>query len=296
MDEPILPIPTPHIENPELVKLGERLFHDARLSADNTISCASCHSMISGGVDRKVVSTGVKGRQGEINAPSVFNCVLHFRQFWNGRALNLLEQVDGPVANPKEMDSNWRQVVDKLKQDTVLRKLFTNLFEDGLTANNIKQAIVAYEASLLTPDSPFDRYLKGEKNAISEEALQGYRLFKQFGCVSCHQGMAVGGNMFQKLGVMTPFFDDKDKLSPADLGRYNLTGLERDRFVFKVPSLRNVALTWPYLHNGSAKTLNEAVKIMMIHQLGMEPKEQDIQLIVKFLQSLTGEYQGKLLQ
>jgi cytochrome c peroxidase len=294
-DEPISPIPVPRIDNPELVKLGERLFHDARLSADNTISCASCHSLMTGGTDGAVVSTGIKGQQGEVNAPSVFNCALQFRQFWNGRALDLMEQADGPVNNPKEMGSNWQQVVDKLKQDERLIKIFNRLFTDGVTAENIKHAIVTYEKTLLTPNSRFDRYLKGEREAISQAELQGYQLFKQYGCISCHQGKAVGGNMFQKLGVMIPFFDDKKTVRAADLGRYSVTGLEQDRFVFKVPSLRNVALTKPYLHNGSAKTLEEVVKIMMMHQLGLEPIEQDVQLIVKFLQSLTGEYQGKQL-
>jgi cytochrome c peroxidase len=295
-NEPILPIPKAAVSNPKMVDLGNRLFHDPRLSGDNTISCASCHSLTTGGVDRQAVSTGINGQKGGINSPTVFNSSLSIRQFWDGRARNLFEQADGPVNNPMEMGSNWPQVISKLKLDPKYIADFKQLFKEGLNATNIRTAIVAFENSLLTPNSRFDQYLLGNDEAITQEELRGYKLFKQYGCTSCHQGRAIGGNMFQKLGVMRDFFTEKENLTNADLGRFNITGQEHDRFVFKVPTLRNIALTAPYLHDGSAKDLNDIVEIMMIYQLGTEPSTEDIQLIVQFLKTLTGEYQGVRLQ
>jgi len=295
-NEPIQPIPEPKITKPALVELGNRLFHDPRLSGNNTVSCASCHSLSTGGVDKQTVSTGIYGQKGLINSPTIFNSSLNIRQFWDGRALNLTEQANGPVNNKIEMGSSWLQVIKKLKQDHQYITAFKDTFADGITARNIRTAIVTFENSLLTPNSRFDQYLLGSDNAITKDELAGYRLFKQYGCTSCHQGRSVGGNMFQKLGVMKDFFVEKETITQADLGRFNVTGKERDRFVFKVPSLRNIKLTAPYLHDGSAKKLNDVVKTMIIYQLGTDPIEKETQLIVKFLKTLTGEYQGKLLQ
>jgi cytochrome c peroxidase len=295
-NEPIRSIPKAPTNDPKMVELGNRLFHDPRLSVDNTISCASCHSLTTGGVDRQTVSIGINGQKGSINSPTVFNSSLSIRQFWDGRARNLFEQADGPVNNPIEMGSNWPQVISKLKLDPNYVATFQQLFDNGINTTNIKTAIVAFENSLLTPNSRFDQYLLGNDEAITQEELRGYKLFKQYGCTSCHQGRAIGGNMFQKLGVMRVFFAEKEKQTKADLGRFNITGKEHDRFVFKVPTLRNIALTAPYLHDGSAKTLNDVVEIMMTYQLGAEPSTSDIRLIVQFLRTLTGEYQGALLQ
>lgn len=296
-NEPILPIPEPQVDNPLIVEIGDRLFHDVRLSGDNTISCSSCHGLMTGGVDGQVFSTGISGQKGGINSPTVFNSSLNIRQFWDGRALDLLEQVDGPVNNKIEMGSSWKQVVDKLKQDTDYLEDFKLAFPgEGLTVTSIKIAIVAFENSLLTPNSRFDQYLLGNNNAITKDELAGYKLFKQYGCVSCHQGRAVGGNLFQKLGVMKDFFVGRKLLNNTYLGRFNITGKESDRFVFKVPTLRNVALTAPYLHDGSVKTMAGAVEVMMVYQLGASPSIEDIQLIVKFLKTLTGEYQGRRLE
>jgi len=295
-DEPIQPIPEPIITQPKLVALGQRLFHDPRLSGDNTISCASCHSLLTGGVDQRAVSNGINGQRGNINSPTVFNSSLNIRQFWDGRALNLTEQADGPINNKVEMGSNWAQVIKKLKQDDNYVTNFNDIFTNGITARNIKTAIVTFENSLLTPNSRFDQYLLGSDNAITKDELTGYKLFKQYGCTSCHQGRAVGGNLFQKLGVMEEYFTNEKPLDQADLGRFNVTGLKTDRFVFKVPSLRNIELTAPYLHDGSAETLKDAVNTMITYQLGIDPIEKETQLIVKFLKTLTGEYQGEPLQ
>ena len=290
LNEPISPIPDPVINFPEQVELGRLLFHDVRLSQNNQLSCASCHSLKHGGTDRQIVSTGVNSSKGEINSPTIFNCSLNFRQFWDGRADNLLSQVNGPLSNPVEMNSSWPEVLSKLEQDPFYIEQFKHAFKTGLTINNIKAAIVAFEESLLTPDSRFDLYLKNNPDALTVEELEGYNLFKQYGCVSCHQGVAIGGNLYQRFGIMGNYFADRGNITTADLGRYRVTQNEKDKYVFKVPSLRNAALTAPYFHDGSTNTLEEAVGIMMRYQLGRIPNEQDINKIVLFIKTLTGQY------
>jgi len=292
LDEPIRPITIPDITDPQMVDLGHKLFHEMRLSLNGTISCASCHSLSTAGMDGLVESIGVNGQLGGINTPTVFNSRLNFRQMWDGRAFNLMEQVEKPILNPKEMGSNWAHILNFLQNDPPYLKLFSRTFSDGLTQNNVKKALVAFEETLLTPNSRFDRYLMGEADAITVDELMGYSLFKEYGCISCHQGMAVGGNLFQKLGLMKDYFSDRGNITTADLGRFNVTQKEKDRHVFKVPSLRNIELTAPYFHDGSINTLDSAVRVMMVYQLGIKPIETDIQLIVKFLRTLTGEYQG----
>ena len=293
LNEPILPIPEPEIIFPEQVELGRLLFNDVRLSKGAQLSCASCHSLKMGGADGQVVSTGVNSQKGSINSPTVFNSSLNFRQFWNGRAVNLMEQVDGPIANPKEMNFSWPQAIEIISQDPFYVEKFNRAYTDGLTILNMRKAIVSYEESLLTPDSRFDQYLRGNRAAITDDELEGYVLFKQLGCVSCHQGVAVGGNLYQKFGVFGDYFADRGSVADADLGRFLVTNKERDRFVFKVPGLRNIELTAPYFHDGSQDQLEGAVSVMIKYQLGRIPKENDVQLIVKFLKTLTGHYPGK---
>jgi len=292
--EPITPISTITISDPAVVELGQALFHDPRLSADGSVSCASCHDLKKGGVDGLTVSVGINKQLGSINAPTVFNSSLNIKQFWDGRALTLADQIDGPIQNPKEMAASWPHVLNTIKNDASYVLKFNQLFDDGITINNIKQAIVRFEESLLTPNSRFDQYLMGDEQALSLQELHGYRLFKNYGCISCHQGAGIGGNMFQKLGVMKAFFSDEDH-NQVDLGRFNITHQESDRYVFKVPSLRNVALTAPYLHDGSAQTLDDVVRIMMTFQLGINAPNEDVEAIVQFLTTLTGEYQGQAL-
>lgn len=289
-NEPISPIPDPVPSSPKQVELGRLLFHDVRLSQNNQLSCASCHSLKHGGADGQAVSTGVNGRKGSINSPTIFNCSLNFRQFWDGRASSLLSQVDGPLSNPVEMNSSWPEVLSKLEQDPFYIQQFKQTFKTGLTINNIKTAIIAFEENLLTPDSRFDLYLKNNLDALTADELEGYNLFKQYGCISCHQGVAVGGNLYQRFGIMGDYFANRGNITPADLGRYRVTHNEKDKHVFKVPSLRNTALTAPYFHDGSTDTLEEAVEIMMRYQLGRIPNEQDINKIVLFLKTLTGQY------
>ena len=274
--------------NERKIKLGQRLFSDKRLSRDNTISCASCHSHNPGGVENLPQSICIEGQTGDINAPSIFNTAYNFRLFWDGRANTLEEQVSGPVHHPKEMGSSWDEILGKLQKDGSLIKDFESVFEAPLSPDQIESAIAEFQRSLITP-SRFDRYLQGEETAITENELLGYQKFKSYGCVACHQGVNIGGNMFQKFGVMGDYFDGDVAPSKVDLGRYNVTGREADKHVFKVPSLRNIALTAPYFHNGAVKTLPEAVDVMFKFQLGRPAPEEDKALILAFLQTLTGE-------
>lgn len=291
-DQPIVPIPDVIGLNPDKVKLGERLFNDPKLSDDGTVSCANCHNIANFGVDSLPTSFGIKGRKGALNAPTVLNSSLLFRQFWDGRAESLEEQVDGPINNPVEMDTSWNSVLSYIQSDPSYQESFLKIYNQPPSKENISNAIAEFERNLLTPNGDFDRYLKGDENAIDEQTKQGYQTFKLLGCVSCHQGVAVGGNMYEKLGVVIPYYDEK-MTSSTNLGRYRISGIEEHKYEFKVPSLRNVARTAPYFHNGSIKTLEEAVKLMAKHQLGRTLSEKEVSDIVKFLHSLNGDLNAK---
>jgi cytochrome c peroxidase len=294
--EPIRPIPQTIRVDARKVALGNKLFHETMLSKDNTVSCASCHELTKGGTDQRVRSVGIKGAEGPINAPTVFNCALNFKQFWDGRAETLEEQVEGPTQAAAEMGTTWEEIVAKLQRAPDYAAAFKAIYPEGVQRKNVKDAIAEFERSLTTPNARFDQYLRGDDKAITEDEKEGYRKFKGYGCISCHQGVNVGGNMFQPLGVMGDYFGDRGNITKTDLGRFNVTGEEDDKFKFKVASLRNIALTGPYFHDGSAKTLEEAVTTMAKYQLGRELPPKDLEQVVMFLRSLTGEYQGKLLQ
>lgn len=291
----LLPLPPAPELSPGKVELGRRLFFEKRLSHDDTLSCAGCHDLGRGGTDRLPISIGIGGKVGAVNAPSVFNASLNFVQFWDGRAASLEEQAAGPVHNPVEMGSSWAEVSAKLKQDEAYRDAFRQHYPQGVNESAIVDALATFERSLLTPNSRFDRYLRGEGSALDALERAGYRRFLDYGCASCHQGANVGGNMFQRFGVMDDYFRKRPP-SRADLGRFNVTGREEDRHVFKVPSLRNVAVTPPYFHNGSVGTLDEAVVVMGRYQLGRELSNADIKAIAAFLRTLTGTWQGRALQ
>jgi cytochrome c peroxidase len=289
-NEPILPLSIEPDLDPRLVALGDRLFHDRRLSQDNSLSCATCHLLSTGGTDRQPRSMGVGGAMGVIKAPTVYNSCYNFVQFWDGRAKTLEEQAAGPVHNPLEMNSSWAEVISKLRKDPDLVEHFGAIFEDGLTSANIATTIATFERSMVTVNSRFDRWLRGEENVLSEVELKGYRLFKSYGCISCHQGVNVGGNMYGYMGAMGDYFKDRDsEITRADLGRYNVTHKEEDKHYFKVPSLRLAAINPPYFHDGSVATLDEAVRIMGRYQLGREIPDGEIQNIVAFLHTLVGE-------
>lgn len=292
--EPISPLPT--LESlqldPNKIKLGERLFHDTRFSRDNSTACVSCHSLSKGGADGRKNSVGVRQQTGVINAPSIFNSGLSFRQFWDGRSESLEDQVDKVVHDARELDMNWSDLLAILATDAPLVAEFKVAYpQEGLQASSIQNALASYQRSLLTP-SRFDRYLLGDLKALDQDELKGYQLFKDYGCIACHQGVNIGGNMFQKFGVMDDYFAKRGALTAADLGRFNVTQQEADKHVFKVPSLRNVALTAPYFHDGMTDTLEAAVDVMFLHQLGRTASAVDKRLIVKFLNSLSGEALG----
>jgi cytochrome c peroxidase len=293
--EPIKPIPLSLKLDSRKVALGEKLFREPVLSHDNTISCSSCHSLAKGGTDRLMRSVGLGQREGNINSPTVFNSGFNFKQFWDGRANTLEDQIDGPIQATNEMGSVWREVVQKLQTTAQYAAEFSVIYSDGVQPKNVKDAIAEYERSLTTPNSRFDKYLRGDDAALTQAEKDGYHKFKAFGCVSCHQGVNIGGNMFETFGTMGDYFAVRGNITKADLGRFNITGREQDRFVFKVPSLRNVALTAPYFHDGSAKTLEEAVGIMAQYQVGRSLSPQDAADLVLFLKTLTGEYGGKPL-
>ena len=292
MNEPIQPVESDlHLDEGK-VELGKTLFNDVRLSHDNSLSCASCHSLMEGGVDRRASSLGINGAVGSINAPTVLNSGANFKQFWDGRAETLEDQIDGPVQAVNEMGSTWPEVIHKLEGSPEYVASFGALYPDQIQVRNIKNAIATFERSLNTPDSQFDLYLRGDAAALNDEEKQGYQVFKSYGCISCHQGRNIGGNMFQTLGVMADYFADRGKITRADLGRFNITGDERDRYVFKVPGLRNVELTAPYFHDGSARTLEQAVAVMGKYQLGRHLSPREIDLLVRFLKTLTGRQRG----
>jgi cytochrome c peroxidase len=289
-DEPIHPLQDPSTLKLDArkVKLGEALFNDVRLAKNDTISCASCHSLSQGGTDGRQFPIGINGQINVVNAPTVYNVVNNSHQFWDGRANTLEDQLDDHLSSPIIFGSNWPEVTAKLSKDAALGAAFRAVYADGIQAAHIREALASYERSLLTP-SRFDRYLQGDAKAITPDELAGYKKFKDYGCVACHQGVNVGGNMFQELGVMRDYFTQRGNPTPADLGRYNVTKLESDKHVFKVPSLRNVALTAPYFHDGTALTLHDAMDVMFKYQLGRHGSEADKLLIIKFLNTLSGE-------
>nr|WP_260627520.1 cytochrome c peroxidase [Pseudomonas protegens] len=295
LDEPLKPLPAVPVLDPQRVELGRRLFNEPRLSLDHSLSCASCHRLDQGGADAQVKSLGIKGQRSQVNTPSVFNAALNFRQFWDGRVDTLQAQIDNVVQSPTEMGNNWPNLLRPLNADASYRQAFGALYPDAITAANVQDALTSYERTLLSAGSRFDQYLQGNTEILSQEEKYGYQRFKDYGCIACHQGVNIGGNMFQKFGVMNDYFADRGNPTDADLGRFLITGDEQDRNVFKVPSLRNVAVTAPYFHDGSATTLEQAVEVMFKYQLGRTPNPQDTRLIVKFLQTLTGQWQGKPL-
>ncbi len=277
----IIPIPEKINFNKEKALLGKKLFFDNRLSKDKTISCASCHGLEKGGVDNLIVSVGINAQLGTINAPTVLNAVYNFRQFWNGRAKDLQEQAMGPIENPIEMGHDFNTLIKELNNSEYIKD-FSELYKDGITKDNIADAIAEFEKTLITPNSRFDKFLKGDDNAITSYEKEGYEIFKQKGCISCHHGINIGGNSYNRFGVVININSDS-------LGRYDITKKEEDKYFFKVPSLRNIELTAPYFHDGRTYALKEAVKTMAMVQLGRPITEQEINKIVAFLKTLTGQ-------
>lgn len=277
--------------NEARVALGERLYHDPNLSSDGTISCASCHDVTAGGVDGEPTSPGVGGVRGGVNSPTTLNSHLNFVQFWDGRADTLEEQAAGPIENPVEMANTLENVVEYLKSEESYVEGFDAAFDEGeITDDTITRAIADYERTLTTPNSAFDKWLLGDDDALTDKEYQGLKDFVEVGCTSCHMGEGLGGTMYQNMGNVNDYFNTLErKLDENDYGRFNVTGEDSDKHRFKVPILRNIADTGPYLHDGSIEDLGTVVKIMGFHQLGKELDDATIDNIVAFMHTLTGD-------
>ncbi len=279
--QPISPIPLTVHTDVKKTALGKKLFFDTILSADNSISCATCHDLNNGGDDGLKFSLGIDAQEGDINSPTVFNSRYNFRQFWNGSAKNLAHQALGPIENPIEMGNNFDDLIATLNK-TPYKKEFNTIYSDGITKKNIGDAIAEFEKTLITPNAPFDKYLRGDNSAISQKQKDGYELFKSKGCIVCHHGINIGSNLYNKFGIMK-------NTNSKRLGRYEVTKNELDRYYFKVPTLRNIEITSPYLHDGRFEKLEDTVKFMALYQLGRTISQNEIDMIVDFLTSLNGE-------
>lgn len=293
--EPITPIPLNNIINIEKALLGETLFSDVRLSRDSTLSCASCHKLDAGGDDNTAMGLSISAEQHVINTPSIFNARYNFRQNWDGSVKSLHDQINFVMTNHHEFDNKWDDAIKQLSLDDSLSNSFKQIYKDGITQENIIDAIVEFENTLVTPNSRFDRYLRYEENSLTQDEIDGYLAFKELGCISCHQGINIGGNLYQKFGVFYDYIAERGEITKQDYGRKNTSKRQMDAFVFKVPSLRNVAVTAPYLHDGSAATMEEVISIMGKTQLGRTLTNDEISLIKTFLNTLTGEYKNKSL-
>jgi len=290
------PIPTAAPElhgnaaTPEKVELGKMLYFDPRLSASHIISCNSCHNLGLGGADAQSTSIGHRWQHGGRNAPTVLNSVFNKAQFWDGRAKDLEQQAGGPMVNPVEMASPEAHVAEQLKGIPGYRDPFAKAFPgepDPVTLANVEKAIAVFEATLITPGAPFDRFLKGEADALSPAQKSGLALFMNKGCSACHNGVNIGGGMYAPFGVVEK--PGAELLPPADKGRFMVTKTSSDEYVFKVPTLRNITLTAPYFHTGQAWDLRQAVAVMGTSQLGTELTDDEVDKIAAFLGSLTGE-------
>lgn len=297
MCEPVQPLMAFIPTDSAKVALGFDLYHDTRLSGDNTVACATCHGLETAGVDRKQFSEGIDGQFGGVNAPTVYNSALNFVQFWDGRAADLKEQAAGPPLNPVEMGSHsFDEISAKLADDKSLSERFLKVYPEGFNQSTITDAIAEFEKTLLTP-CRFDKYLMGEKDVLTAEELEGYQLFKDNKCATCHVGVNFGGQSYEYMGIKENYFDYRGTgLTDGDKGRFSVTKDERDLHKFKTPTLRNVMITPPYMHDGSIATVEDAIRVMHQFQIGKEITDAETTKIIAFLNTLNGEYNGKQLQ
>lgn len=298
------PEPADNPTTPAKVELGKMLYMDPRFSATGTVSCNTCHNVMLGGEDNRHFSMGVHGQMGGRSAPTVWNSAFGSVQFWDGRAPSLEEQAKGPVANPVEMGMKDVDIaMNRVRQIPGYQAYFEKAFgPDSMTVANAAKAVAAYERTLITPNSPYDRYVKGDEKAMSVQQVRGMNAFAEVGCTSCHSGPAFNGpTLPQGTGFFMKFPTFADKAYEEkyafmkDLGRFDVTGKEADKYMFKVPTLRNIALTAPYFHNGAVRTLDEAVRVMAKTQLGKDLTDGQTADIVAFLGALTGEFPEQTL-
>jgi cytochrome c peroxidase len=293
--EPIEPLPQTVAVDSVRAAIGERLFHDRRLSHDNRRSCATCHSLDQSGAEQ---SSRAIGANGELlrNTPTIFNVAFNLFCNWDGAANTLRAHTEKVLLSPNVMNTAWPELLAKLRADAGYTAAFRAAYRQEINRANVLDAVASFEQSLVTPNSRFDRYLRGERDALTAAQQKGYELFKSYGCAACHQGVNIGGNLFQKFGVFQVPEAAQPSAGAVDLGRYDVTGVSRDREVFRVPSLRNVAVTAPYFHDGRAATLEVAVDTMAKVQLGMQLGRDEVGWIVQFLRTLTGEWRGRPLR
>ncbi len=296
------PIPADNPQTVAKIELGKTLFFDPRLSSTGTVSCNSCHNVMAGGEDNRPNSVGVHGQTGGRSAPTVWNSAFLTVQFWDGRAPSLEAQAKGPVTNPIEMGmKDWDTVIQRLEKISGYEPLFQAAFSgpNPITADNAAKAIAAYERTLITHGSPYDRFQRGEETALTEQQVKGLESFINIGCFSCHYGPnfsgpsmqnQMGKGWFHKFPTIPGSPYEMQYKLLDDKGRYEVTGEDQDKHFWRVPTLRNVALTAPYFHNGAVPTLEEAVRVMAKTQLGRDLKDSDVQNLVAFLNALTGEF------
>lgn len=267
------------------IELGKMLWFDPRLSLSGKVSCNTCHDLSTNGADTKPLSIGYAGRKGTVNSPTVFNAEKQIAQFWDGRAKTLAEQATGPITNPLEMAMTPELAEGVIRSIPGYRPYFEKAFgSKNPTFSEIAEALAAFETTLTTPNAPFERYLKGDKNALTQHQIDGLKLFRRSGCIRCHSGNLLGGTSFQKVGSVRPYVTDN-----SSKGRMDVSGKPWDEMMFKVPTLLNVERTAPYFHDGAVKTLPDAVKKMADIQLDMSLSEKQVEEIVAFLESLNGE-------
>jgi cytochrome c peroxidase len=289
------PLPPPRDVDPRRAALGGKLFAEPLLSSDGAISCATCHPLERAGTDGLSHSRGAGGQVTALNTPTIYNVTYSFRFNWSGAYQTLEDEFDAPVT--KTMNTTWEAIDAKLLGHPALRAAFAAAYPDGVTTANVKDALARYIDTLRTPGARFDQYLRGDPDALNAQELRGYERFSELGCAACHQGANVGGNLFQRFGVMNDYFQlrrERGGADPtaADFGKYNTTRDPADRYVFRVPSLRNVARTAPYFHDGSAATLEQAVETMGDTQLGLTLSTDEIGDLTAFLETLTGTVGG----
>ncbi len=295
------PEPTDNPTTAAKVELGKMLYFDPRFSETGTVSCFSCHNVMEGGDDHRPTSIGVHGQKGGRNAPTVWNAAFLSSQFWDGRAGTLEDQAKGPVVNPVEMGmKDLDSAIDRIRRIPGYRPRFEAAFGPGdvVTIQNAAKAIAAYERTLITPGSPYDRYVKGDTTAMTAQQIAGMNRFKEIGCTSCHQAPAFAGPVALPSGtpflMKFPTYPGSPYVASYDLakdqGRYESTRREEDRHMWRVPTLRNLAYTAPYMHNGSVKTLPDAVRVMASTQLNRTLSDQELREIVAFLESLNGPF------
>lgn len=288
------PIPKTLNVNPDEAALGQKLFFDPALSQNGKVACASCHSLGLGGADGKPIACGIDQHKGVFNTPTVFNATFNFSLNWEGSAASLKEQALGPLFDPREMGNrDEKTLVNRLQNLPHYAKAFNEVYQSKVTLSNITGAIEAFQKTLITPDSNFDLYLKGDYQALDTTELEGLQLFKNLGCVSCHNGINIGGNMYQTAGIFIPIATKEQTSAWPD--RYNVTQEESDRNMVKVPSLRNIEMTAPYFHDGKVSSLKQAIKIMGKAQLGKNLSKEQIYKLESFLKTLTGKYLNRSL-